>query len=67
MSPQTSNASEHQPTPRYTGVCCRRCLEPVATLRGTGRDALVASCPACGYIRILAAPVRIGFDAVGSE
>jgi hypothetical protein len=67
MDPQTSNTSEQQTSPRYTGLCCRQCMNPVATLRKTANDSLVADCPACGYLWILPAPVRIGFEAVGSK
>ena len=58
---QTPDVSDDQPAPRHTGLCCRQCMKPVATLRGTGRSSLVASCPSCGFIWIIGAPVAIEF------
>ena len=45
-------------TPRYTGLVCRRCLQPVAILSVHG-ERVAGNCPACTYTWIAAPPVEL--------
>jgi DNA-directed RNA polymerase subunit RPC12/RpoP len=47
-----------QQAPRYTGVVCRRCIQPIATVEEREGTAAVV-CPACGHTRTVGPALKI--------
>jgi hypothetical protein len=50
--------TNEQPPQRYTGVVCRRCIQPIATVEERDGTAAI-TCPACGYTRAAGPALKI--------
>jgi hypothetical protein len=48
-SPDAPTAADHA----YTGLVCRKCIQPIAVLLPRDGTTLVMTCPACGFAWIV--------------